>query len=344
MANVIVEKNSYKVESLYQWDKNQMLYIYGLSLASAPEIHFTNETMDGALVRSAAMDVNGVVSVMIPNSFLQKPYRITVYICQYSGQTFESMYKLVIPVKARQKPADYTIENDDGEIYSFNELKTLIYDIEQTTNEQTKRVNDTLDAYDSEIEDMKNIVEQGLEVATVGANAVNSDAIVAGAVTEPKLASNAVTTIKIKNLNVTTEKLAALCVITDKIANGAITTEKILNNAVTEEKLDIANFTKISKIASGSYVGTGTSGNSNKTRITYDFKPKIVIVQKKSGSSLMSLDDCLVMLNGVTAISTGDLTIAWNDAYMTFYSSNTTSGQFYQMNASDTTYYWVAIG
>ena len=36
MATVKVEKNSYTVEPLYQWDKDQTLEIYGLSLASIP--------------------------------------------------------------------------------------------------------------------------------------------------------------------------------------------------------------------------------------------------------------------------------------------------------------------
>ena len=76
MATVNVEKNSYKVEPLYQWDLNQQLEVYGLSLATVPEIHFTNVAMSRAIVRQARMDAAGVITVDIPNSLLQKPYTI----------------------------------------------------------------------------------------------------------------------------------------------------------------------------------------------------------------------------------------------------------------------------
>ena len=122
MAVVTVEKNRYTVDKLYQWDINQTLQIYGLSLASIPEIHFTNSAMDGAIVRQAQMNGAGVITADIPNSLLQKPNKITAYVCVYAGDTFETLYTINIPVKARQKPNDYTIEDNDEEIYSFKEL------------------------------------------------------------------------------------------------------------------------------------------------------------------------------------------------------------------------------
>ena len=126
MAIVTIEKNRYTVESLYQWDLNQVFKVYGLSLATIPEIHFTNDAMDRAIVRQATMDDAGVITAEIPNSLLQKPYTIKAYICTYEGDTFESLYSLTIPIKARTKPADYTIEDTDGEIYSFNALENLV--------------------------------------------------------------------------------------------------------------------------------------------------------------------------------------------------------------------------
>ena len=82
MANVRVEKNRYTVDPLYQWDLNQVLQIYGLSLPSVPEIHFTNDAMDRAIVKQASMDAAGVITVDVPNSLLQKPClcRMTFYI------------------------------------------------------------------------------------------------------------------------------------------------------------------------------------------------------------------------------------------------------------------------
>jgi len=126
MANVVVEKNRYTVESLYQWDINQTLIISGLSLPSVPEIHFTNDAMDRAIVRQSTMDAAGVVSVDVPNSLLQKPYKIKAYVCIYEGDEFRSLYEIVIPVKARNKPNDYTFVDNVGEVYSFNALENKV--------------------------------------------------------------------------------------------------------------------------------------------------------------------------------------------------------------------------
>ena len=125
MAIVKVEKNTYTAEQLYQWDLNQELEIRGLSLASIPEVHFTNVAMSRAIVRQASMDAAGVVRVAVPNSLLQKPYKIVVYICTYAGATFETQYKLEISVKERTQPADYTLV-DDPEVYSFNALENQL--------------------------------------------------------------------------------------------------------------------------------------------------------------------------------------------------------------------------
>lgn len=135
MAIVTVEKTRYTVDQLYQWDLNQVLEIRGLSLPSIPEIHFTNDAMDRAIVRQATMDAAGVITADVPNSLLQKPYKITAYVCIYEGETFQSLYSVVIPVKARNKPNDYTLENDP-EVYSFNALEN-----------QCNQFNDALNAH-----------------------------------------------------------------------------------------------------------------------------------------------------------------------------------------------------
>ena len=134
MANLVVnEANRYTVDPLYQWDINQELFIYGLSIPD-PEIHFTNEALARSLVVIPTVDNEGVIKVAIPNSLLQKPYAITVYICGYEGGTFKTYNKITIPVKARKRPADYTLEGNDGEVYSFNDLTKRIADLETAIN------------------------------------------------------------------------------------------------------------------------------------------------------------------------------------------------------------------
>lgn len=135
MAVVTVDKSTYTVaEPLYQWDLNQVLEIRGLSLPKVPAVHFANDTMSRAIVQQATMDAAGIVRANIPNSLLQKPYKVTAWVCIYQGDTFESLYKLAIPVNARNKPADYTLE-DDGEVYSFIELENAVAN---ALNEVTK--------------------------------------------------------------------------------------------------------------------------------------------------------------------------------------------------------------
>lgn len=133
MAELIVNKGDrYTVDPLFQWDINQTLEIHGLSLASDPEIHFSTEVLNGAIVRQAARDSKGIITVKIPNSLLQKPYKIDVFVCVYEGETFQSLYKMSIPVDARKRPFDYTLEDTDEEIYSFNELENHLYETLKT--------------------------------------------------------------------------------------------------------------------------------------------------------------------------------------------------------------------
>ena len=135
MSNVNIINNKYTVDSLYQWDKNQVLEISGLSLPSAPEIHFTNSVTDGAIVRYAKMDNAGIISVSVPNSLTEKPYPIKAYICIYNGDEFRTLYDIDIPIKARSKPSYYTPDDTDEGTEFINKL---VYNVEYLL----KRVDD----------------------------------------------------------------------------------------------------------------------------------------------------------------------------------------------------------
>ena len=133
MSNITVNKNGfYTVDSLYQWDLNEYLYIYGVNV-SDPEIHFTTDNMSKSLVYQPTVDNNGVIKVQIPNSILQKTAPVMVYICGYEGSTFKTYYKIKIPIKPRTKPGDYTLENSN-EVYSFVALEKQIKDLEKAFN------------------------------------------------------------------------------------------------------------------------------------------------------------------------------------------------------------------
>lgn len=117
--------NNYEIESVYQWDINRVLTVHGLNLDVAPEVHFTNATMDKAIVRQSTL-INFVVNVDIPNSLLQSPHPIYAYVGVYDKSTFKTIEVVKIPVIPRTRPSDYQIETTDNEIYSFKALENAI--------------------------------------------------------------------------------------------------------------------------------------------------------------------------------------------------------------------------
>lgn len=116
---------NYVTDKLYQWDVNQDLVINGLGLTEAPQIHFANADMGRAIVKSSVIE-DGAIVARIPNAVLQAPLTIKAYVGVYEGETFKVIETVEIPVIARAKPYDYTIE-DDEDIYSFNALEQLVY-------------------------------------------------------------------------------------------------------------------------------------------------------------------------------------------------------------------------
>jgi hypothetical protein len=72
-------------------------------------------------------------------------YKIKAYVCIYEGETFKSLYCIEIPVKPRNKPGDYTIENDE-EIYSFNELETLVNNTVYSLSVENEKIIERVEA------------------------------------------------------------------------------------------------------------------------------------------------------------------------------------------------------
>jgi hypothetical protein len=117
--------STYVTDSLHQWDINQDLEVTGLNITTAPEVHFSNSNMKGAIVRQATLE-SGVVKVKIPNSLLQEPFRIFAHIGIYEGDTFKVIELVEIPVTPRKRPEDYQITDTDEELYSFKRLENQL--------------------------------------------------------------------------------------------------------------------------------------------------------------------------------------------------------------------------
>lgn len=109
------------------------------------------------------------------------------------------------------------------------------------------------------------------------------------------------------------------------------------------------------KIATGSYVGTGTAGSSNPNSLTFDFIPKVLIVQAYDWSSFNAgSDDFLnfaIMVNGISLymgvqsdsnVSSKSVSVTWSGNTVSWYS--TTSNAMSQLNGGSEKYFYVAIG
>ena len=181
MAIVTVQNTRYTVNPLYQWDLNQILEIRGLSLASTPEIHFTNDIMVRAIRRFATMDAAGVIRVEVPNAMLQTTAAIKALVCIREGEVFKTYHEIRIPVKARQCPADYTITDED-DIYSFLALENLVYD-------SVSEMKESNAAATSAAKQAVNTATNAQNVAT--AAAATADGIAATANNAQSIATNA---------------------------------------------------------------------------------------------------------------------------------------------------------
>lgn len=114
------------------------------------------------------------------------------------------------------------------------------------------------------------------------------------------------------------------------------------------------------RIVQGSYIGTGTYGDSaNPTSITFEFEPKFVFVAPSSGllyygGSYSSFHQYFEWISGVqhatsfnNSSQTYGLTFVQNGNTLSWYLNNykeATGSAQYEYNTSGTTYYYFAIG
>lgn len=93
------------------------------------------------------------------------------------------------------------------------------------------------------------------------------------------------------------------------------------------------------KIETGSYVGTGTYGSNNKNSLTFGIEPLVVMVCRSDSSSYASfLNPCKKSAGyenyGLSNLTWSDKSLSWNNQY----------DADYQLNSSNTTYYYIAFG
>lgn len=101
------------------------------------------------------------------------------------------------------------------------------------------------------------------------------------------------------------------------------------------------------KIATGSYVGTGTYGISNKNTLTFPFEPKVVFIGYGDTEAVTIRGSFCFVRGAYTAGSTVSssssytVLLEWDGNTVSWYSG---TNQGVQLNATGKTYYYVAIG
>lgn len=102
------------------------------------------------------------------------------------------------------------------------------------------------------------------------------------------------------------------------------------------------------KVATGKYIGTGTYGRDNPNSITFDFVPKLVIIQNENAI----LKKYLLAINGVTGSGPFDSSgsssyqdkFTWNEKTFSWYHTGNNNPAFMQYNEEGVNYYYFAVG
>ena len=95
------------------------------------------------------------------------------------------------------------------------------------------------------------------------------------------------------------------------------------------------------KTAFGSYVGTGTYGDTNVNTLTFPFAPKMVVVASVAGvGGFPWINGMTEGLCSSTSLTSASATLAWGDNGLSWYSGSAVK----QLNVKDTIYFYFAIG
>ena len=101
------------------------------------------------------------------------------------------------------------------------------------------------------------------------------------------------------------------------------------------------------KIETGSYVGTGTYGQSNRNRLTFEFEPKILFTLSKDATGAMMTINGSSASTAYLATYVGTNRITFSGNTVSWYwqdGGNSSTYPNVQQNQSRMTYNYIAIG
>jgi len=255
-----------QIEQLYQYDKGQILKIAD-PIEDGTEVQFSNGNSD-TTINKAINDSQ----VEIPDILLQENKKILAYLKIINSDSETTIKTVIIPVKARTKPADYIepeqekpfrkyveekLENAEKLVAEANDkVKVNEECLKQIDIKTEQSVNQIAEVTNGKIKDLANTTNQQLEninnTAVSQIEAINSSAVVAG---ESQIKGiNTVASSQISSItNITNQQLGninaaathQIGIIEDKTS----TQIESINNTATSQ-ISAINSTALSQIKS----------------------------------------------------------------------------------------------
>lgn len=242
-----------QIEQLYQYDKGQILKIAD-PIEDGTEVQFSNGNSD-TTINKAINDSQ----VEIPDILLQENKKILAYLKIINSDSETTIKTVIIPVKARTKPADYIepeqekpfrkyveekLENAEKLVAEANDkVKVNEECLKQIDIKTEQSVNQIAEVTNGKIKDLANTTNQQLEninnTALSQIDAINSSAVAAG---ESQIKGiNTVASSQISSItNITNQQLGNI--------NAAATHQIEMIENKTSIQIDAINNTTLSQI------------------------------------------------------------------------------------------------
>lgn len=255
-----------QIEQLYQYDKGQILKITD-KIEDGTEVQFSNGNSE-TTINKAINDSQ----VEIPDILLQENKKILAYLKIINSDSETTIKTVIIPVKARTKPADYIepeqekpfrkyveekLENAEKLVAEANDkVKVNEECLKQIDIKTEQSVNQIVEVTNGKIKDLANTTNQQLEninnTAVSQIEAINSSAVAAG---ESQIKGiNTVASSQISSItNVTGQQLNNInATVTHQIGiieDKTSTQIESINNTATSQ-ISAINSTALSQIKS----------------------------------------------------------------------------------------------
>lgn len=253
-----------QIEQLYQYDKGQILKIAD-PIEDGTEVQFSNGNSE-TTINKAINDSQ----VEIPDILLQENKKILAYLKIINSDSETTIKTVIIPVKARTKPADYIepeqekpfrkyveekLENAEKLVAEANDkVKVNEECLKQIDIKTEQSVNQIAEVTNGKIKDLANTTNQQLEnintTAVSQIEAINSSAVAAGESQTKGI--NTVASSQISNItNVTNQQLNNInATVTHQIGiieDKTSTQIESINNTATSQ-ISAINSTALSQI------------------------------------------------------------------------------------------------